>query len=52
MTVKRGQKPDVTPRMYYAWNPAGEKHKDTIRLTVARKERYERMGWRFKGVHA
>lgn len=47
----RGEKPQVNPKRYYAWNPTGERQRDPVRLTLRNKERYERMGWTFEAVH-
>lgn len=47
----RGERPTVTPKSYFAWSPDGERKSGTIRLTLQNKERYEKMGWKFKAVH-
>lgn len=46
----RGEKPVMGPKKYHAWNPAGEKQRDIVRLTASGKARHERMGWTFKAV--
>lgn len=46
----RGETPTMSPPRYYAWNPAGEKQKEPVRLTAQNKARHERMGWTFKAV--
>lgn len=46
----RGAKPELAPRMYWAYDKNGH-NKGQVRLTRARKERYEAQGFTFKECH-
>lgn len=47
----RGEKPDLTPKKYYAYDADGNRQREPIRLNMRNKARYEAMGWTFKAVH-